>query len=59
MRRVWWLFSVLFCCAFRLETLGAKASIIYTALFTFTRLFIIHRVTAEAASSKERLEKRK
>lgn len=62
-RRIWWLFSVLFCGAFRLETLGAKAyavsSIIYTALFIFTRLFVIHCVTVEDASSKKKLEKRK
>ena len=58
--RIWWLFSVLFCCAFR-ENLGAKAyavsSIIYTALFTMV-LIILH-VTAEEASSKKKLEKRK
>lgn len=60
---MWWLFSILFCCAFRLETHGAKAcavsSIIYTALFTFTRLFIIQCVIAEEASSKKKREKRK
>lgn len=55
--------DVIFCGAFRLEILGAKAyavsSIIYTALFTFTRLFIIHCATAKEASSKKKLEKRK
>jgi len=55
--------DVIFCRAFRLEILGAKAyavsSIIYTAPFTFTRLFIIHCATAEEISSKKKLEKRK
>lgn len=55
--------GVIFCSAFKLEILRAKAyavsSIIYTALSTFTRLFIIHCATAKEASSKKKLEKRK
>lgn len=55
--------DAIFCGAFRLEIPRAKAyalsSIIYTVPSTFTRLFIIHCGTAEEASSKKKLEKRK
>ena len=62
-RKIWWLLSVLFCCAFR-ETLGAKSLCsffynLYSSVHMRQAVYSIHGVTAEEASSKEKLEKRK